>query len=310
VPSEIVDHARALRPLLDLQRARGHQTAKVLGLGPDDAIVTVATDGARCTRASTPRSSAGDFGGEFTNLDAAEVWGEHLATCPRRTRSSSPSATATASSTSATTRGSSSRAPRSSCSRRRRHQDFWRGLRRLLPVWDDVTLGLELAEQHAAQHATLGAGPLAHVAIQIGGGALATGVARGLGWAVARGVLATMPAIHAVQTAACFPLVRAWRRVARGLTAQLAAPVRPADDDARDGRDADAATARWLHAHAPAAAIDRAIAAAAADRAAFMWPWETPPHSIASGILDDETYDWLAIVRAMLAHRRLADRRR
>ncbi len=170
-----------------------------------------------------------------------------------------------------------------------------------LTIDGGVTLGLELAEQHAAQHATLGAGPLAHVAIQIGGGALATGVARGLGWAVARGVLATMPAIHAVQTAACFPLVRAWRRVARGLTAQLAAPVRPADDDARDGRDADAATARWLHAHAPAAAIDRAIAAAAADRAAFMWPWETPPHSIASGILDDETYDWLAIVRAMLA---------
>jgi threonine synthase len=31
-----------------------------------------------------------------------------------------------------------------------------------------------------------------------------------------------------------------------------------------------------------------------------MWPWETTPHSIAHGILDDETYDWLAVVEAML----------
>ena len=26
-----------------------------------------------------------------------------------------------------------------------------------------------------------------------------------------------------------------------------------------------------------------------------MWPWEQEPRSIASGILDDETYDWLPI---------------
>ena len=31
-----------------------------------------------------------------------------------------------------------------------------------------------------------------------------------------------------------------------------------------------------------------------------MWPWETEPASVAHGILDDETYDWLAVVRAML----------
>jgi threonine synthase len=31
-----------------------------------------------------------------------------------------------------------------------------------------------------------------------------------------------------------------------------------------------------------------------------MWPWETAPHSVAHGILDDETYDWLAGARGML----------
>jgi len=31
-----------------------------------------------------------------------------------------------------------------------------------------------------------------------------------------------------------------------------------------------------------------------------MWPWESEPKSIAGGILDDETYDWLAVVGGML----------
>jgi threonine synthase len=31
-----------------------------------------------------------------------------------------------------------------------------------------------------------------------------------------------------------------------------------------------------------------------------MWPWEETPHSIAHGILDDETYDWFAVVRGMI----------
>lgn len=31
-----------------------------------------------------------------------------------------------------------------------------------------------------------------------------------------------------------------------------------------------------------------------------MSPWETAPHSIAHGILDDETYDWVAVVEGTL----------
>lgn len=34
-------------------------------------------------------------------------------------------------------------------------------------------------------------------------------------------------------------------------------------------------------------------------RSEFMWPWETTPHSIAHGIIDDETYDWAAVVRGL-----------
>jgi threonine synthase len=46
--------------------------------------------------------------------------------------------------------------------------------------------------------------------------------------------------------------------------------------------------------------VESAVRYAAAHRSEFMWPWETAPHSIAHGILDDETYDWLAVVRGML----------
>ena len=46
--------------------------------------------------------------------------------------------------------------------------------------------------------------------------------------------------------------------------------------------------------------IDAALAFAARHRSDFMWPWEETPHSVAHGILDDETYDWLAVVAGML----------
>lgn len=41
------------------------------------------------------------------------------------------------------------------------------------------------------------------------------------------------------------------------------------------------------------------LAEAAQHRSRCMWPWESPAHSVAHGILDDETYDWLEIVKAM-----------
>lgn len=36
-------------------------------------------------------------------------------------------------------------------------------------------------------------------------------------------------------------------------------------------------------------------------RSAVMWPWTPTPFSAATGILDDETYDWAAVTEAMIA---------
>lgn len=41
------------------------------------------------------------------------------------------------------------------------------------------------------------------------------------------------------------------------------------------------------------------LAEAARQRSRFMWPWQPAPASLASGILDDETYDWWAVADGM-----------
>lgn len=65
--------------------------------------------------------------------------------------------------------------------------------------------------------------------------------------------------LHAVQTEGCAPLARAWHKAAQ------------------TGGTRDAGK-RWSQ---------------------CMWAWESEPHSLADGILDDETYDWISVLNAM-----------
>ncbi|MEY2580536.1 MAG: threonine synthase [Ilumatobacteraceae bacterium] len=68
-----------------------------------------------------------------------------------------------------------------------------------------------------------------------------------------------MPRLHAVQTDSCAPLQRAWVK-----TREVGGPAEAAK--------------HWSE---------------------CMWPWEDVGASAADGILDDETYDWIPVVRAM-----------
>ncbi len=54
------------------------KTAKVLDLGPDDAVVTVATDGAAMYRSELDKIVARDFPGGFDAVAAAETFGRHV----------------------------------------------------------------------------------------------------------------------------------------------------------------------------------------------------------------------------------------
>jgi threonine synthase len=136
-----------------------------------------------------------------------------------------------------------------------------------LTIEGGETLGYEMALRLAA-----GGEALEHVVAQVGSGALATAVADAFAEAAKFGVIGRMPRVHTVQTESAWPLKRAFDRVSARLASE------PGPNQMRE-----------------------ALGYAAAHRAEFMWPWETVPHSIAHGIIDDETYDWLAVVEAMLA---------
>lgn len=111
------------------------------------------------------------------------------------------------------------------------------------------TIGWEITRDDAGGLGTA----LDRIFVQVGGGAFASSIGASF-----RNV-GTHPRLHAVQTAGCAPLARAWTR-------------------ALETGGAHDVGARW---------------------AECMWPWEHVPRSLADGILDDETYDWIGVIDAM-----------
>ncbi|MFI5280267.1 MAG: pyridoxal-phosphate dependent enzyme [Gemmatimonadales bacterium] len=112
------------------------KTAKRLGLGPHDAIVTVATDGAAMYASERPKAVRRHFGGTFDAARAGEVMARHLLGADtehvmvmgqlERTR--------------VFNLGYFTWVEQQGVSledfEARRDQGFWRGLRDLLPAWD------------------------------------------------------------------------------------------------------------------------------------------------------------------------------
>lgn len=129
-------------------------------------------------------------------------------------------------------------------------------------------LTIEGGETLVEEMLAAGDSPFDHMVVQVGGGALASSCAQAFARAAADGRLSRMPRIHTVQTEGAWPLRRAW-----GLWQERQRQTGMSQEE----------TLRYAGAH----------------RSEFMWPWEEAPRSIAEGILDDETYDWLAVLRGM-----------
>jgi threonine synthase len=155
-----------------------------------------------------------------------------------------------------------------------------------LVIEGGTTLGYELASQLAQAGATLD-----RVFVQVGGGALASAMIQGLGEAKELGAVESMPRIHTVQTAGGHPLKRAYERLVNRITGALGEEAEGAGEEGR---------AELIATRLDEPAVQDALAYAVHHRSEFMWPWEEAPTSIASGILDDETYDWAVVVRGML----------
>ncbi len=138
VPVEIVDALSHFGFSSTCNVLAAIKSAKTLGLGADDAIITVATDGAALYPSERAKTIERRFHGDFRGLDAAEVFAEHLGhvgvdnvlQCSENDRNRifnlgyytwveqqcTPIDVFEA----------------------RRSQAFWRGLRRYLGIWDEL----------------------------------------------------------------------------------------------------------------------------------------------------------------------------
>lgn len=141
------------------------------------------------------------------------------------------------------------------------------------------TLGAELADQAARGDGT---SPVTDLYIQVGGGAFAVATAQG--WERRTGRIG--PRLHPVQPTTAHPLIAAWQRLVPDLL-QLAHLEASADDPVTLGRMLAEPAADGL--------FDDLLATSTA-----MQAWPTTPSSIASGILDDVTYDWRPLVALQL----------
>lgn len=137
------------------------------------------------------------------------------------------------------------------------------------------TIGYELAEQVAERRPT-------DLYLQIGGGAFASAVMDGLLGADVRPI----PRLHPVQPVRAHPYAAAWDRLVPRLLTELG------DLDPGDQRQ----LAELLVEPSRSGRFDRIIAAADD----VMVPWPATPTSVATGILDDVTYDWRPLVSHQL----------
>jgi hypothetical protein len=78
VPERVVEELASLGLSSLCNLLAAIKTAKYFGWGPDDAVLTVATDGAAMYRTEADKVLARDFPGGFDEVDAAEIFAEHV----------------------------------------------------------------------------------------------------------------------------------------------------------------------------------------------------------------------------------------
>ena len=153
------------------------------------------------------------------------------------------------------------------------------------------------------------------VVIQVGGGALARSVAQAFEEALQLGFISELPRIHTCQPEGGFPFVRAYLLVLAEIARRSGRSFDLSYDHGADPvvqlqRTKAFARARPDQIQEVAAFVQRSfdsplVQSVLNDMAGkpghFMWPWDgAVPHSLAHGILDDVTYDWYYLLRAVL----------
>ncbi|MCU0562026.1 MAG: pyridoxal-phosphate dependent enzyme [Desulfobacterales bacterium] len=180
--------------------------------------------------------------------------------------------------------------------------------------WSNIEGGATLGWELLLQLADRG-GQLDCVVLQVGGGALARAVSQSFHEALALGVSERIPRIHVCQPEGGFPFVRAYYRVMQAVARRCGLAF-----DLRYEREAPAAAqlealkafawsrgdqvrelAGFIRRNFDAPEVRSVLSDIPFHVGRYMWPWDGPaPHSLAHGILDDVTYDWYPLLRAVL----------
>ena len=114
------------------------KTAKTLGLGAQDVLLTVATDGAELYTSEKPKALAKHFGGRFDAACAAETFGRHLAGASTEHVLLMGPAERNRIFNLGFFTWVEQRGVSLEDFEARRDQAYWRGLHALLPAWDDM----------------------------------------------------------------------------------------------------------------------------------------------------------------------------
>jgi len=114
------------------------KTARLLDLGPDDAIITVATDGAALYPSERAKTLAQRFGGGVDATDAAAIAGEHLMHLSTEYMIDCTEADRRRIFNLGYYTWVEQQGTPFELFEQRRHQSFWHGLRRYVDIWDTM----------------------------------------------------------------------------------------------------------------------------------------------------------------------------
>jgi cysteine synthase len=138
VPKEIVDTLQHFGFSAICNVIAAIKTAKLLGLGADDVLITIATDGADLYPSERVKTMARRFNNKFGEVEAAEIFAEHLGTVTTESMIDCTEQDRNRIFNLGYYTWVEQQGTPLSVFEARRSQTFWRNLRRYVPVWDSL----------------------------------------------------------------------------------------------------------------------------------------------------------------------------
>ena len=172
--------------------------------------------------------------------------------------------------------------------------------------WSNIEGGQTLCQELLLQSKT-NKKEIDSIIVQVGGGALASSAVKTIEEFYENNLINKIPKIYTIQTEGGFPLVRSYylllKDIAEKCRQKCSFELNENNENVisyiADFRDEIEKLVNFIKENYFSESIQSIIKKASQNKNIYMWAWETEPHSIAHGILDDITYDWFKIINGM-----------